>query len=504
MLKNIVIKNRYYDSATLMLLTNKVKESLGLNPEDIAIMMATEMNKRIIAESALLDQIGENANPGDVLIAIRTELEQEKILELIEKTLSQKNNKKLEKNKAVTSIQEALALYDNDINFAVISLPGLYAAREAKKLLNAGKHILLFSDNVSIEDEINLKNLAIEKDLLMMGPDCGTAIINGVGLGFANKVNKGNIGIVAASGTGLQEVATIISNHGGGISNAFGTGGRDIQDIVGGKMMLYCLDLLIKDKNTDIIVIVSKPPQAEVLNKIKEKLREVNKIVIACFLGADPEIFKDSNIIFSPSLAGAAKKALEANGIMIKNDFNIEKISEELNRNNRQFKYIRGIYCGGTLAYETLLMLKSNGYTVYSNLSKDKDKKLTSKQNSREHTVIDMGDDEFTLGKPHPMIDPIQRSERFLQEALDSNVSILLADVELGYGSNDSAAEILCKDIEAIYQQRSDIVIIVIICGSKDDYQNYDEKKQLFEKAGAIVAPSNSEAVELAMTILKG
>lgn len=502
MLKNIVIKNRYYDSATLMLLTNKVKETLKLKSEDIAIMMATEMNKRIISDSKLLNHIGEKANPGDILVTIRSELDDNKLLQLIENILNQKTKKQRNINKEVNSVQEALEKY-SDINFAIVSVPGIYAVRETKKLLKSGKHILLFSDNISIEDEISLKELAIKNDLLMMGPDCGSAIINGVGLGFSNKVNRGNIGIVAASGTGLQEVTTIISNNGGGISNAFGTGGRDIQDTVGGKMMLYCLDLLIKDTNTDIIVIVSKPPQEGVLEKIKQKLTRINKPVIACFLGANPNIFLGTNVIFESSLGGAAIKALEISGINTENNFNIDDIVRKAKEKINSSKFIRAIYCGGTLAYETLLMLENNRYSVYSNLSKYQNKKLNSKMLSKEHTVIDMGDDEFTLGKPHPMIDPSLRSERFLQEALDKDVSILIADIELGYGSNDRAAEILAKDIEDIFQIRSDLIVIVVICGSKQDYQNYSEKKQLFENIGAIVPPSNIEAIKLAIAILK-
>lgn len=494
MLKNIIVKNSYYDSATLMLLTNKLKEKLGLNSDEVAVMMATEMNKRIISEANLLNEKGNIANSGDMLVAIKCDLDEEKIIQIVNELLIKKETKKHNIDEEINSVYQAIETI-KDSNFAVVSLPGAYAAREVKKLLKADKHILLFSDNVSIEDEIKLKDLAISKDLLMMGPDCGTAIINGVGLGFSNKVNSGNIGIVAASGTGLQEVSTIISNLGGGISNAFGTGGRDIKNVVGGKMMLYCLDLLIKDENTNVIVIVSKPPEDEVIEKIKNKLKNVNKPIIACFLGANEDIFKGTNIEYAETLESAAIKALKHEKIEI-----LEK-EEKFNNLKNHSKYVRAIYCGGTLAYETLLYFEKNNVDVYSNLSKYK--KITSKDRSKFNTVLDMGDDEFTVGKPHPMIDPTLRSERLKKEAQDSEVGVIIADIELGYGSNDNASEILSKDIVEIKENRKDIIFIVVLCASKLDYQDYEKSKEILEKSGAIVVDSNAKAAKIALNLLK-
>lgn len=499
MLKNIILQNRYYDSATLMLLTNKIKEKLNLNSDEIAIMMATEMNKRIISETNLLTDKGVAANAGDVIIAIKSELSDEDIISLIKDLLDKKTEDNKNKNiEEISSVKQAIETY-KDFNFVVVSLPGAYAAREVKKLLEADEHVLLFSDNVSLEDEIKLKDLAISKDLLMMGPDCGTAIINGVGLGFSNKINKGNIGIVAASGTGLQEVSTIISNKGGGISQAFGTGGRDIKNAVGGKMMLYCLDLLLKDESTNVIVIVSKPPENMVIEKIKSKLKDCKKPVIACFLGASKEIFDNTNIVYAESLEQAALKALKLDGVSIcSTETDNCCISYKTEK-----KYIRGIYCGGTLAYESLLFLEKNGYEVYSNLSKHSDKKLGVKDLSKKHSIIDMGDDEFTVGKPHPMIDPSIRSERLLEESQDKDLAVLLMDVELGYGSNDNAAEILASDIKRIKEKREDIIFIVVLCASVLDYQGYENSKKTLEKTGAIVLDSNAKAIKLAMSIVK-
>lgn len=501
MLKNLVILNSYYDSATLMLLTNQIKQNLSLKSDEISIMMATEMNKRIMDESGLLDETGRNANPGDVLIAIKSDLEDKEILGMINELLNKKVESKKTTDVEVTSVDEAVEVFEES-NFAVVSIPGAYAAREVKKLLNANKHVLLFSDNVSIEDENKLKDLAIEKDLLMMGPDCGTAIIKGVGLGFANKVNKGNIGIVAASGTGLQEVATIISNNGGGISYAFGTGGRDIKDEVGGKMMLYCLDLLMKDEETKTIVIVSKPPSKSVMDKIFQKLKDNTKPVVACFLGEDADKFKIDNWTFCETLEGVAVEALKVSGIEYKENFDVEKAVSELEM-NKNTKYLRAIYCGGTLAYETLLMLEKENFDVYSNLAKKPEKKLGIKDSSKCNTVLDMGEDEYTVGKPHPMINSASRSEQLLKEAEDSEVGIMIADVELGYGSNDLATDDLADVIKTIKSKREDIIFIGVICGSKQDYQNYELKRNLLKEAGAIVVDSNAQGIRLAIQLLK-
>lgn len=491
MLKNIIVANSYFDSATLMLLTNKVKEQLGLSSQEVAIMMATEMNKRIMRESNLLDSTGEAASSGDMLIALQSDLATDQILEIVNEILAAKTKRpNTTTHVEVTSVQQAIAAYPES-NFAVVSLPGVYAAREVKKLLNADKHVLLFSDNVSLEDEIALKDLAIARDLLMMGPDCGTAIVNGVGLGFSNKVNRGNIGIVAASGTGLQEVATIISNLGFGISQAFGTGGRDIKDVVGGRMMLYCLDLLLKDPLTEKIVIVSKPPEPKVLDKIKSKLVGATKPIIACFLGASKEIFASTNIHFASTLSEAAYLAVGRQMPPLETS-QITQVDGNL----------RAIYCGGTLAYEALLMLEKAGVNIHSNLAKTPEYLMNAKTKSQGHVVLDMGEDEFTVGKPHPMIDPSSRSERIRMEAHDPSVRIILADVELGYGSNDLATSELAKDFAYVKSVNPEIVCLGVLCGSELDYQGYSTQRQLLVDVGVIVANSNAHAINIVRKLL--
>lgn len=511
-LKNIVRKNSYYDSATLMLLTSKIGAELG-STKDIAVMMATDMNKEIMDKAGLLINEGRAASPNDVVFAIRAESE-EKIDEIrnkIEEELSKKADaSKSQENDVEETIEKALSDYP-DINIAVVSLPGLYAAREVKKLLNADKHVLLFSDNVSIKQEKELKELAVSRGLLMMGPDCGTAVIGGVGLGFSNKINRGNIGIVAASGTGLQEVMCQISNRGGGVSQAIGTGGRDVKETIGGLMLMQGLQLLAEDAKTDVIVIVSKPPASEVVKKAAEYLKKQEKKVVACFIGNRVKI-EDAPWTEAETLEDAARLAVELSG---KGDAQHYSLREELckkadaqaGRLKAEQKYIRGLYCGGTLAYEAMLMIRKKYGHVASNIALTPEEKIDGKTASVKHTVLDLGDDEFTVGKPHPMIEPSLREERLIQEALDLETAVILTDVEIGYGSHENPAKVLADEIakakKALEETGRTVIFVASICGSREDFQGYHQQKNILEKEGVLVADSNAKAVELAMKIMK-
>ena len=252
-----VVKNAYYDSVTLMSTTVSIKKALNL--KDLVMFMGTDMNKDMMESVGLYDKKFDDATPNDLLIGIEMHETIDGWVDQVLDKLSNKTNQNQDQSQTVfKTISQAKQAKDS--NIAIISVPGIYAANEAYKALENNMHVMLFSDNVSVEDEIGLKDLAIKKDLLVMGPDCGTAIINGMGLCFANQVSKGHIGLVAASGTGLQEVTVIIDRFGGGISQAIGVGGRDLSEAVGGKMMLKSIDALSEDDETEVIVLISKPP----------------------------------------------------------------------------------------------------------------------------------------------------------------------------------------------------------------------------------------------------
>ncbi len=512
MLKNVVRKNSYYDSATLMLVSSKVAQQVR-GSKNIAVLMATEMNKELMRGAGLLNEDGEAAAPNDLIFAVRSDTVEEieaaiaSAVEILEKKNTERASRNEGRNYKTT--QEALsALGGADI--AVISLPGAFAHFEAKRLLNAGVNILMFSDNVSLENENMLKDLALEKNLLMMGPDCGTAVINGVGLGFSNKVKPGCVGIVAASGTGLQEVMTLVSNFGGGISQALGTGGRDVKEEVGGKMMLHCIDMLEADPRTEIIVIVSKPPAPSVTAKLSERIKKLSKPVVACLLGDTSNLLGDTRCYVAHTLTETAQICLDlvvGKGATIpsRGDENevVRKVKEGLSGSQ---KYIRGLYCGGTLSYETQLIIRNALGAVYSNAPLNYDFKLHDSQFSREHTVLDLGEDEFTVGQPHPMIEPSLRRERLLREALDPSVAVIALDIYIGYGSHDEAGKLLAEHVtearELLAREGRSVGFFARICGSFEDYQGYETQKEILEAAGITVFETNEQCARAAVAVV--
>jgi len=343
-----------------------------------------------------------------------------------------------------------------------------------------------------------------------MGPDCGTAIINGIPLAFANVVNRGNIGIVAASGTGLQEVSSIISNLGGGISQAIGTGGRDVKKEVGGLMFIEALKALNNDPQTEIITLISKPPHAEVLEKISAEIKKISKPVVAILIGGNAEIITKSVAIAANNLEEAAVISV---ALSKKLDYKIDlqKLTERKFKNsgiaktlanNNKGKYLRGLFSGGTLCDEAQLLLKNSFGFTYSNTPLNPDFLLKDIWKSEKHTILDLGDDEFTSGRPHPMIDFSLRRKRITEEAKDKETAVILLDVVLGYGSNLTPDEELVPAFLEAKKINPNIAIICSITGTDKDPQNRAKVKAALKSSGAYVAETNVEAVELCEVVL--
>lgn len=511
--KNVVKKNCYYDSVTLMMISNKLTSIEGI--KNAAVMMGTDYNKSLMINSNLLLPEHKNVSPNDMVIGIMAENEafMETALKAVEEYLT---NKKVSggSDDLKPKTMDAAIRRLGDANFAIISVPGKYAKNEAMKALDNNLHVLLFSDNVTIEEELELKEKAVRNGLLMMGPDCGTAIINGVALGFANVVNRGNIGMVAASGTGLQEVTSIVSRLGGGISQALGTGGRDLKEQIGGKMMLMGLEALSEDDNTKVIVLISKPPSAMVMKKILEKIKSIDKHVVTCFLGGDPFFMKDSGAIPAQTLEDAAVIA-----VRLSHDLQAEKLfftiskekiraitGNEIFKLKPEQKYVRGLYSGGTLCYEGMLILRDVIGDIYSNVPLKSNLSLKNIQASKEHTFIDMGDDFFTNGRAHPMIDPRLRVERIKQEGSDPETAVILLDVVLGYGSNeDPAGALVAAILEAKQKAVSEnryFSVVASVCGTEHDPQIREHQEEKLKEAGIIVMPSNTQASKMAALIV--
>lgn len=499
-------QNAYYDSVTLMLFSSKLNSVEGVI--EAAVMMGTNHNKDLMVNSGLISQVeAVNVTSNDLIIGIKAK--DQPSLDLAIQTLNDQFEAKSkasqqEQNLRVKSIEQAVETI-NDLNFAVVSVPGRFAKSEVLKCLNKDLHVLLFSDNVTVEDEIELKNLAVEKGLLMMGPDCGTAIINGVALGFANVIRRGNIGLTAASGTGLQEVTVIIDQLGGGISQALGTGGRDLKAAIGGKMMLLTLDALEADPETEVIGIISKPPAPEVMQKVLNRIESIQKPVVVCFLGGDAGLLKHSKAYAAYNLEEAAQllvklanKQKPNHEIVLPIDqFLIEKTIKKATG-----KYVRGLYTGGTLAYEALLILKTKLGGIYSNIATDKKFELINPETSKENTILDMGEDYFTDGKPHPMIDPSLRTERIVKEATDLQTRVILLDCVLGYGSHENPSNSIVKAIEKVKKFRQDIIFVASVTGTEKDPQVKSKQVIALKEAGVLVFDTNAQASRFVVALL--
>lgn len=511
--KNVVKQNCYYDSVTLMMISSKLTSMEGI--KNAAVMMGTDFNKSLMINSGLLLPEHKDVSPNDMVIGIMAEDEAsaETALKAVEEHLTNKKTSGGSDDLKLKTMDAAIRRL-GDANFAIISVPGKYAKNEAMKALDNNLHVLLFSDNVTIEEELELKEKAVRNGLLMMGPDCGTAIINGIALGFANVVNCGNIGIVAAAGTGLQEVTTIVSRLGGGISQALGTGGRDLKEQIGGKMMLMGLEALSEDNNTKVIVLISKPPSAVVIKEILEKVNSIDKHVVICFLGGDPFFMKDSGAIPAQTLEDAAVIAvrlsqdLQAENLF----FTMPKVEvraiarNEIVKLKPEQKYIRGLYSGGTLCHEGMLILRDIIGDIYSNVPLKSNLSLENIQISKEHTFIDMGDDLFTDGRPHPIIDPRLRVERIKQVGSDPETAVILLDVVLGYGANEDPAGALVPAVleakqKAVSENRY-VSVVASVCGMEHDPQIREHQEEKLREARIIVMPSNAQASRMAALIV--
>ena len=507
-------KNTFRDSVYLMRLSSLIRSINGI--EGAEVIMGTDHNKNFLKQDDLLTPgIIEGAGANDMIIVVKAK-DKKAAKEAIEEALNELNK---EVGATINSEDGTAFTIDAAIkklpgaNLALISIPGQYVEREALKLLEAGLNIFIFSDNVSIETEIMLKKIGIEKNLLVMGPDCGTAIINGIPIAFANEINRGHVGIVAAAGTGLQEVSCLIHNMGEGISQGIGTGGRDVKETVGGITMLAALATLIDDHQTKVIVVVSKPPSLIVAEKVIGLASKSNKPVVLNFIGANPSSCEAENCIFAETLKDAAEKAvlLLKNGRVDGVGTSVVRVNElvEIHKKSLQKgqKYLRGLFSGGTLAYEAMLILHKYLDGIYSNISLDPNYKLDNSFSSKAHTIIDLGEDEFTQGRPHPMIEPSLRNRFIIEESKDPETAVIMLDIVLGYGSHPDPAGQALKAIREASKEANlagrNIVFVAYVCGTDKDPQNRTRQIQALESEGVLTFPSNADAATFVGELLK-
>ena len=510
-LKSYISKNMFRDSVYLMRLSNTVRGFDGVLEAEVII--GTDHNKKFLQSGGLWsEEIEKEAGANDLIIAIKAESE-EKAAQAIESALAELN-KSVERENLLgefvpRTFETALKNFPG-ANLALISIPGRYVEREANQILDAGLNVMIFSDNVTLESEIALKKKAEENGLLVMGPDCGTAIINGVPLAFANEVKRGRIGIVAAAGTGLQEVSTLINNLGDGISQGIGTGGRDVKEAVGGISMIMGLQSLLDDEETDVVVIVSKPPDPSVTEKVLAVAKNSKKPVVVNFLGGDLDQVSAAGCVPAATLKEAAQKAVslarKEDAAVTELKVDVRLVEAQKSKLAAGQKYIRALYSGGTLAYEALVMLQGKIKPIHTNLSFKGAEAIADVYKSTEHTIIDFGEDEFTQGRLHPMIDPTLRNTRIISEAKDPETAVIVLDLVLGYNAHPDPAG---SALEAIKEARQiaekdgrHLIFVTSVCGTDSDPQKRNEQVAKLEKEGVLVFPSNADAVAFLAALL--
>jgi FdrA protein len=480
----------YHDSIVLMRLQRALAALPGVI--DAGVIMATTANREQLA--AVGFELKEEANPDDLLVAVKAESETA-AAEALSRVDALLRVRSAETSGDYQPRSLAAALKQlPEARWVLISVPGRYAADVAGEALEEGRNVFLYSDNVPVDREVALKRQAREKGLLVLGPDCGTAWMGGAGLGFANRVRRGGIGLVGASGTGLQAVMSRIHALDSGISQAIGTGGRDLKAEVGGMTAAQGLDLLRRDPETHVIVLIAKPPDPEVGSRLLACARATGKPVVVHFLGAPLPGRRLGNISFAATLSEAAELAVAVfpGSAGVPPATNSVLVSAGGTPALPGKNYVRGLFSGGTLAYEVLLGLSSFLSPVWSNLGA---RKLADPLHSREHTILDLGADEFTVGRLHPMIDQDLRLRRLRQEGADPEVGLILVDVVLGEGAHADPAGELAPEISRIRAGRS-LEVVAIVIGTDADPQGLEIQISTLEAAGARVFRTVTDAVD--------
>jgi FdrA protein len=503
---NEVRRATYLDSIVLMRLSREIAALPGV--VEAGLFIGTPANKDILRDAGILGPEGVAAEAGDLILALKARdaaagqaaLAQARLL--LDRPALAAAPAGGVVSRSIRGAVQAMP----DANLALISVPGHFAAAEARKAMALGLHAMIFSDNVPIEEEAALKREARALGLMVMGPDCGTAIIAGLPLAFANVVPRGDIGIVGASGTGIQEVSSLIARSGRGISHAIGTGGRDLKPEVGAITTLMAIDALDADAATKHIVLISKPPAEAVVRLVLDRVGKSAKPFTICFLGAE-NLSLPKNARAAPTLRAAADLALgrpaARRPALVRQDLvrqdlaRQDLVRQEFTRQAVRGPLVRGLFAGGTFASEAQIIFRQAGLAVASNVPVPGAAPLAA----GGHVMLDLGDDSYTRGRPHPMIDPAVRDAPLAAALADPDVGIILIDLVLGFGAHPDPAGNLAGVIAGM-RAGHDALIIASVTGTDADPQDRAAQVRKLEAAGIIVAESNADAAEMALAAL--
>jgi FdrA protein len=547
---HVVVKPNFYrDSLQLMKISEKLRHYSGVL--EASIVMATETNKGVLIRLGFSPSLIEQASESDMIIAVRAKDQQsiDLISEQFDKLFESSEEDRLDsRDQEKTSDIDVALKKMPGTNLVLLSIPGEYIKDISYRLIEQGINQQIFSDHVPVEDELKIKTQAVTKGVLILGPGAGTSIINGKGIGFSNRISIGPVGIVAAAGTGLQEVACLLDQCGIGVKHGLGVGGNDPKDKIGGIMMLECMKILEKDEGIEVIAIISKPPSPSVEQKIMKYVTDYGtKKYVLAFIGGQLAVAEEKEkkkqqqenqtekfhsqvspsgnitsthitasdrhlgIVKVNSLASCVIAIANALGnqhlqkaisqLYIQPERLVDLLQEEWNKLQTDQKFIRALYTGGTFTYEAQVILRDiiDPAHIHSNAPIEQITKLEDSFKSDKHSVIDLGEEEFTKGRPHPMIDPTIRKLRILEEAKDPRVSVLLLDFVLGYGSNSDPVGAVIDELqlakETARRQGRYLPVITHVCGTKNDIQDYERSVSKLQNIGCVVMPTNALAV---------
>jgi FdrA protein len=504
----VVMKNRYFDSVFLMLAARRVKAQPGI--ADASALLATAANREVLAAMGYDKAELAGAGPGDLVLALEGEVAAVAAIAADPETwLSRGSGPGPGAAPEPRSFAEAVAARPA-CSVAVISVPGAFAAREARAALREGLNVFLFSSNVSVAEERSLKLEARERGLIVMGPDCGTAFLGGAGIGFANAVRRGPIGMVGSTGTGMQEFSSLAHQAGSGISNGIGTGSRDLADAVGGISTMAGIEALENDPGTRVIAVLAKPPEPAATARLVERLGRCRKPVVLCLLGA--EVQGTGGIRTAATIDEAVALALVAAGslppVQLRPDDRAmgEQAVLLASQLGPEQRHIRGLFAGGTLCYQSQAVFRQAGLVLRANSPLRGMLELPDPWVSRESCFIDLGAERFVEGRPHPMIDATLRGQRLEQEGRDPSVAVILLDFILGaMASRDPVGDLLgaIGGVQDTARRRGGrILLVASVTGTDDDAQGLQAQTRALVEAGVLVLPSNGQAAAFCREIM--
>lgn len=482
----------YLDSVLLLKATRAMHESPGV--DYASAVMATPANLAQLAEEGFSDPALDRSSANDLVLIVRAKdaAGADAAIDAGERALFGREGSgdaPAEERRAQT-VQEAKELL-GAANVAVISVPGPYAALETHKAMSAGLDVLLFSDNVPLEEERELKERAEALGRLVMGPGAGTAMLGGCGLGFSNAVRRGPVGVVAAAGTGAQEVMCLLDQWGTGVSQVIGVGGRDLTEAVGGRMARSAVAALDADPSTEIILLVSKPPSATVARSVVDAAQSTP--IVAALPGLQDTLDLGEGAEVTSGLEAGAlvtlrHLGLEAPDLVGDLEQAVRTRAEHLDAERLS---IRGLFSGGTLCYEALTLLGAYCGSVYSNIAVDE--RYRAEPPAGAHLLLDLGEEEYTKGRPHPMIDPEARMELLESTADDPTIAVVMLDVVIGYGAHSDPASVFAPTC-ATLQGDGGPVVVAYVLGTASDPQGLDRQRRALAEAGCLVAPTATRA----------